>query len=114
MSYLLFFAILAVSTLPFTAQASSPDERVIVHFKHKKDKDLILKKNGKIHREFANVEAMSVSLTAEAIQSLTNDPNVQFIEKDLIVHVQSQTADWGIAQTKAPKGLVIELHGKRR
>jgi minor extracellular protease Epr len=111
-SYLLLCAILAVCTLPFTAQASSPTERVIVHFKHKKDKDLVLKNKGKIHREFANVEAMSVSMSTDAIQSLSNDPNVQFIESDTIVHVQSQTADWGIATTKAPQAWSSSYTGK--
>lgn len=106
---------LLVSTLiPGLGVASNENknERVIVLFKEKVDKNLITKAKGKINREYNNVPALAVSIPASAIRGLQNNPNVLVVEQDQEVKINNQTQDWGITRVEAPKAWESGLTGK--
>lgn len=84
------------------AASAQAEERVIVLFKDKVDKDLIANNGGKINRELRNLPAVSISVPSVALQGLSRNPNIELIEKDSIVKVEGQVSDWGIDDVKAP------------
>ncbi|WP_227521954.1 S8 family serine peptidase [Bacillus solitudinis] len=113
------FFIFIVFTLLFTAlpvsfvgaAAPTADERVIILFKNKVDKNIISKANGKIHREYKHVPAVTVSIPAVAMKGLQKNPTIAVIEPDSVVNV-TQTQDWGITQTQAPTAWESGFTGK--
>jgi minor extracellular protease Epr len=94
------------------AMAASPHERVIVLFKDKVDKRFIESANGTILREYTHVPALAVSVPPQALQGLKNNPNVQQIEKDVVVQLNGQIQDWGIEQVRAPEAWNLTYTGK--
>lgn len=78
-------------------------ERVIVVFKEKVDKQLVSNAKGKVNREYKQVPALAITVPANAIKGLQNNPNVAAVEKDAVATVAAQTQDWGIQRINAPK-----------
>jgi minor extracellular protease Epr len=113
------FLVFLVSVLLFTLfpglgvfANSNQNERVIVLFKEKVDKNLVSKEKGKINREYKNVPALAISVPPTAIKGLKNNPNILAVEQDIVVKVKSQTQDWGITRTEAPKAWESGYTGK--
>jgi minor extracellular protease Epr len=113
-SLLFLVFLLAVALVPGLGLAANPtkNERVIVLFKEKVDKNLIYQAKGQINREYKNVPALAISLPTNAIRGLQNNPNVLIVEQDQVVKVNSQTQDWGIARLEAPRAWEQGFTGK--
>ncbi len=94
------------------AAKSTVNERVIVLFKEKVDKNVVSEARGKINREYHNVPALAISVPSTAIRGLQNNPNVLTVEKDEVVEVSKQTQDWGIERSEAPKAWENGYTGK--
>ncbi|MDH3890759.1 MAG: S8 family serine peptidase [candidate division Zixibacteria bacterium] len=57
--------------------------------------------NGVVKREYQNFAVIYASLTAEGIEALKNDPNVRYVEEDILRYPSAQTLDWGVDRVDA-------------
>ncbi|MFD1739607.1 S8 family serine peptidase [Bacillus salitolerans] len=103
---------LTLTFIPSFAGAQVQQERVLILFKDKVDKTIVTKAKGKVNREYKHVPALSITLPSTAIKGIQNNPNVKAVEKDIVLKVKSQTADWGITRTEAPKAWGANFTGK--
>ncbi|HZG70179.1 MAG TPA: S8 family peptidase [Chondromyces sp.] len=88
---------------PFVASAASDEQqKVIVVFEDKVDKEAVTDAEGKINQQFKNIPVASVTVPADEVKELKNDPSVVHVEKDILVHTKAQTIDWGIQATNTP------------
>ncbi len=108
----LLIVIFIVSLVPISADAQLSEERVIVLFKDKVDKNVIGQLKGKVNAEFKNVPALAVTAPSASIAAIKKNPNVKSVEKDIILKVNAQTADWGITRTQAKEAWDSGLTGK--
>lgn len=108
----LVMSLIMVFSVWSPVMASSPHDRVIVLFKDKVDKTLIKSAKGTIVREYDHVPALAISVPAQAIKGLKNNPKIQVVEQDVVVKVKGQTQDWGINQVKAPEAWNLNYTGK--
>lgn len=90
----------------------SSNERVIVVFRGKADKNLVGQAKGIIKREYKNANALSVSVPSIAIKALKNNPNVIAVEPDVVIKAKSQTLDWGVNRIEAPTAWASSFTGK--
>lgn len=95
-----------------TVKAKEVNERVIVLFRNKVDKNIVVQAKGSINREYKNVNALAISIPSTALKGLKNNPNVAAVETDVIVKVNAQTLDWGINRTQAPAAWTSSFTGK--
>jgi minor extracellular protease Epr len=95
-----------------SVKAQGVNERVIVLFKNRVDKKVVVQAKGSINREYRNVNALAVSVPAKAIKGLKNNPGILAVEPDVRVRVKQQTADWGINRTDAPAAWSSNFTGK--
>ena len=102
---------LLLSITPFV-KAQGVNERVIVLFKNKVDKNIISQAKGRINREYKNVNALVVSVPITSINGLKNNPSVMSVETDVVIKVEAQTIDWGIKRTEAPAAWSSNFTGK--
>jgi serine protease len=96
------------------------DKRVIIKFSPGKKEDVknaLLNMGGaKFHHEFDKLDAMAVSAPGNSINALTNNPNVEFVEDDGILemnsdftksshldHVLAEQIPYGVAMVQAPQ-----------
>ncbi|WP_026887057.1 S8 family peptidase [Clostridium beijerinckii] len=91
---------------------STPNERVIVVFKNKADKNIVSKARGNVRREYKNANVLSASVPTTAIKDLKDDPNILAVEPDVIVKANSQTVDWGVNKIQAPTAWASSYTGK--
>ncbi|AQS06779.1 S8 family peptidase [Clostridium beijerinckii] len=91
---------------------STSNERVIVVFKNKADKNVVSKARGNVRREYKNANVLSASVPTTAIKDLKDDPNVLAVEQDIIVKTNSQTVDWGVNKIQAPTAWSSSYTGK--
>jgi subtilisin family serine protease len=85
------------------AAVSDREQRVIVTFKDKKkvNKSLIQKGKGKIKRESKQIPSLTVSMPANEVEKLKNDPSVASVEPDIQLQAAGQIEDWGVTATQA-------------
>ncbi|WP_242878802.1 S8 family peptidase [Clostridium beijerinckii] len=91
---------------------STSNERVIVVFKNKADKNVVSKARGNVRREYKNANVLSASIPTTSIKDLKNDPNVLAVEQDIIVKTNSQTVDWGVNRIQAQTSWSSSYTGK--
>ena len=108
---LLVFA-LVMTFIPSFAGAQSQNERIIILFKTKADKNLVTLNKGKVNREYKNIAALAATVPTVAIKGIQKNPNVAAVEVDKKIQINSQTVDWGISRTEAPKAWESQLTGK--
>lgn len=108
----MFVALLMVFGFMPNVKAQGVNERVIVLFKNKVDKNIVVQAKGNINREYKNVNAIAISVPSAAIKGLKNNPNVAAVETDVKVQVKAQTLDWGINRTQAPTAWSSSFTGK--
>jgi minor extracellular protease Epr len=93
-------------------KAQGLNERVIVLFKNKADKNVVGQAKGSITREYKNVNALAISVPATAIKGLKNNPNILAVEPDVVVKVKAQALTWGVSRTQAPAAWSSSFTGK--
>ncbi|MGY6519566.1 MAG: S8 family serine peptidase [Lysobacteraceae bacterium] len=58
---------------------------------------------GRIHHEFEELGAIAVSVPRQALQGLGNNPNIEYIEPDVVRHPMAQVRPYGIDMVQAPQ-----------
>lgn len=99
---ILFGSIIFISFPVTGVNASQPDKiPVIIGFKDKPDKALIHEYGGDIKYEYSIIPAIACSLTQDAIDALSKNPKIAYIEKVGKIHVTQQTLPWGVERIGA-------------
>jgi serine protease len=57
---------------------------------------------GRIHHTFDDLGAFAVSVPAQALNGLRNNPNIEYIEQDVARYPMAQTVPYGIPMVQAP------------
>ena len=58
---------------------------------------------GEIHHSFDGLNAVAVSLPSQALNGIRNNPNVEYVEADVIRKPMAQTQPYGIGMVQAPE-----------
>lgn len=91
--------------VPSHSYAQEPAvERVIVQFKSGYEQTITEateRQGGKIHYEFAEMNAVAMTLPVSAIESLREDPNVLSVEKDVVRYPADEVVPYGVDQVEA-------------
>ncbi|MEG3191190.1 S8 family serine peptidase [Lysobacter sp. D1-1-M9] len=89
------------------AMADGPDpDRVWVKFKpgSKAQVQIALRSaGGTVHHSFDNLRAFAVSLPPQALQGISNNPNVEYVESDAPRYPMAQLQPYGIDMVRAPQ-----------
>lgn len=101
-----------VSNVNAATTPPESNERVIIVFKNKADKNMVSKAKGSIKREYKNANVLSASVPSSKIKDLKNNPDIAAVEQDMIIKVKSQTIDWGVNKIQAPISWNSNLTGK--
>jgi subtilisin family serine protease len=106
---------LAACVAGSASMAAGPDsERVMVKFKPgaKAQVQRALQGAGaKFHYNFDSLNTFAVSLPAQAMAGLRNNPNVEFIEADVLRKPMAQVRPYGIDMVKAPQVWALGTDG---
>ncbi len=90
-----------------TAMAANTDQdRVWIKFKQGgrgNVEQAVAAGGGRIHHKFDNLDAMAVSMPRQALNGLRNNPNVEYIEEDVVRQPMAQTVPYGIPMVQAPE-----------
>lgn len=111
-TFLILFSLTHNANAVSLTVTAPSNERVIVVFKNKADKNLVVQAKGSIKREYKNANALSISVPATAIKALKNNPNIIAVEPDIVIKAKSQTLDWGVNRIDAPTAWASSLTGK--
>ncbi|WP_088104358.1 S8 family peptidase [Halalkalibacter urbisdiaboli] len=112
LKWISFLAMLVFSLLVSpTIQAETVD-RYIVGFDGEIDNHILKPYEERILSHFESITAVAVELTEEEALKLSKTPEIEFIEKDDPVQVQSQQIDWGAVKIQAPSVWKNGLSGK--
>jgi subtilisin family serine protease len=90
--------------LGFSSAASADTTRVWVAFKDGQGPNVeraVRAAGGKVHYSFADLRAFAVSVPVQALDGLSRNPNVAYVEEDAKRFPLAQTAPYGIAMTQA-------------
>ncbi len=58
---------------------------------------------GVVHYEFDNLNTLAISLPTAALEGISRNPNVVFVEEDVLRYPASQTTPYGINSVQAPQ-----------
>lgn len=98
---------LAMGAVAGTALAGTPDpDRVWVKFKpgaKAQVEQALVYAGARFHYRFDALDAFAVSVPAQAIQGLSRNPNVEYIEPDVVRHPLAQSRPYGIDLVGAPQ-----------
>jgi subtilisin family serine protease len=96
--------LLSLVVMPATA-ASDNNEKVpvLINFKNKPDAELVKAHGGNIKYEYKIVNAIAAELPQKAIDALSKNPNIDFIEPDAQAFMLEDNVPWGISQINAPE-----------
>lgn len=105
--FLFAVLVLSIFVLPsFAAPVNPPGphsqpggierEEVLIGFHSQFNRGLVEASGGEITHEFNLVKVISAKLPPQAIEALSKNPHVRFIEPELEIMVVSQSVPWGI------------------
>ena len=66
---------------------------------------------GQVHYRFDNLRAFSVTVPAQALQGLRNNPNIEYIEQDAPRYPLGQVTPYGITKVQAPQTVATGADG---
>ncbi|TWI14410.1 S8 family serine peptidase [Aerolutibacter ruishenii] len=66
---------------------------------------------GKVHRRLDKHRVISVTVPAQALQGLRNNPNIEYVEVDAPRYALAQTVPYGIAKVQAPETVAVGADG---
>ncbi|MGG3004700.1 S8 family serine peptidase [Geobacillus stearothermophilus] len=81
--------------------ANSLAVNVIVVFHQQIDEQAVETLHGRITKRFDVLPAVAASIPASAVELLRRWPGVDYVQQDTTVAIDSQAANWGVAETKA-------------
>ena len=112
MRHSLFIITLCLLGYIFPTIAAAGERRVIVGFHQSSgtfERGLVRRHKGKLVRKFKHTKALAISLSDRAIANLQSDPNVAYIEEDVIVATvdpefgsAEYLESWGVTRIEAP------------
>lgn len=88
------------------AAGGTETERVWVKFKpgtKAQVESSLLARGGQIHHSFDGLNAVAVSLPAQALDGVRSNPNVEYVEADVIRRPMAQQQPYGIGMVQAPE-----------
>lgn len=88
------------------AAGGSDKERVWVKFKPGtmgQVERTLRASGGEVHHRFDGLNAIAVSLPEQALAGIRNNPNVEYVEADVIRRPMAQTQPYGIGMVQAPE-----------
>ncbi|MFT9488440.1 S8 family serine peptidase [Tepidibacillus infernus] len=92
-------------TTSMLAQEKIPPDRAdntyFIAFKSKVDTKVIKDHGGKLKNQYQYIPVVAAKLPDKAIEALSKNPNIDYIEKDAIAKASSQVIPWGIPHVKA-------------
>ncbi|MFN3842699.1 MAG: S8 family serine peptidase [Rehaibacterium terrae] len=98
---------LAMGSFGSAAFAEGPDpDRVWVKFKpgaKAQAEQALINAGARFHYRFDDLDAFAVSVPAQALQGLRRNPNIEYIEPDVVRHPMAQTRPYGIDLVRAPQ-----------
>lgn len=104
-----------VAAMAFSASAAQPDpDRVIVKFKpgaSAQAEAAVRAAGGRTHLRLQKQDAMAVSVPAQALQGLRNNPNIEYIEQDVPRYASAQVQPYGIGNVQAPDAWAVGADG---
>lgn len=95
--------------LSVDSQAANGPERVLIKYKAGNKGQVqaeLHRANAKVHYAFDNIGMFAATVPAQALRGLRNNPNVEFVEADLIRHPDAHTGQvvpYGIDMVQARK-----------
>lgn len=104
-----------VLCLSGTVLAAQPDaNRVWVKFKEGSGPQIesaLRAAGGQVHYRFNNLRAFAVTVPAQALPGLRNNPNIEYIEQDAPRYALAQTTPYGITTVQAPQTVATGADG---
>ena len=104
-----------VAAMSFSASAAQPDpDRVIVKFKpgaSAQAEAAVRAAGGRTHLRLQKQDAIAVSVPAQALQGLRNNPNIEYIEQDAPRYPSAQVQPYGIGNVQAPDAWAVGADG---
>ncbi|UOR10830.1 S8 family peptidase [Halobacillus amylolyticus] len=107
--FILFFALAFTFAFSSIAQASAQKaveqkavvEDYLIGFKSEVNQNVIKGAGGKVLHEYKYMNVVHAKLPEQAVKALSNNPNVDYVEKDQQAQATSQTTPYGIPQINA-------------
>lgn len=106
-------AALALSATAATAAGPDPD-RVMVKFRPgaaAQVENALRAAGGRIHLQLAPQRVFAVSVPAQALAGLRNNPNIEYVELDAPRYPSAQTTPYGINNVQAPETWAVGADG---
>lgn len=98
--------------LPELLIQSPLQKRVIVKFRGSINENVVQKLHGYVHHRLQHLPVAAMTLSTDALKELAQDPTVESIQEDPIIHIRSQVVDWGMNDIQAPTAWSQGLTGK--
>lgn len=102
---LVMITLILLSFLVMPASAASDNNEkvpVLINFKNKPDAELVKAHGGNIKYEYKIVQAIAAELPQKAVDALSKNPNIDFIEPDAQAFMLEDNVPWGISKINAP------------
>ncbi|WP_144390995.1 S8 family peptidase [Indiicoccus explosivorum] len=98
------------------AADSHTEKRVIVVFDEEVSEaemeETLEDTGGEVEETYEAVEAAAAEVPVQAVDELLEDPDVAYVEEDILVTLNAQTVDWGIEATDTPRAWLSGFTGK--
>lgn len=98
---------LALAGAALAQGAAGPDpDRVWVKFKpgsKAQVQQALQRAGGRVHLEFDNLGAVAASVPAAALDGIRRNPNVEYVEADVLRHPMAEVTPYGINMVQAPQ-----------
>ncbi|MFW6111269.1 MAG: S8 family serine peptidase, partial [Thermoproteota archaeon] len=95
--------LLTTSILMVVTTVAQPTQKlpVIIGFKRQSDPKLVRAHGGEVTHSYTIITAIAANVPQQAIESLSNNPNVAYLEMDHKVHALEDTLPWGVDRIDA-------------
>ncbi|WP_223700984.1 S8 family peptidase [Sutcliffiella deserti] len=108
---------LAFGSAEAGAYGSSANEKkeYLIGFNNKasatSSKNLVTAAGGDVEHEFQYMKVLHVTLPEKAAEALKKNPNIAFVEENLVYQATAQTTPWGVTHIKADKAHASNITG---
>ena len=111
----IFVLVLSVAMTAFAHEKSPPDSATntyFIAFESRVDKNVIKNHGGEIKNQYKYIPVIAAKLPAKAVEALSKNPNIAYIEQDTRAFATSQVEPWGIQHVKAPEAQALGYSGQ--
>lgn len=102
---LVIISLLLASLIVPAGAAQEKNEKipVLINFKEKTDTELVKAHGGNVKYEYTIIRAVAAELPQQAIDALSKNPNIAFIEPDAKAQILADEIPWGISRIDATR-----------